>query len=127
MHFSSNLTDDAVLTELGRRVELQRIQRNRTQEQMAFEAGIGRATLQRLERGQTVQTTSLIKLLRALDLLAALEVALPAVSELPLVELKRQQKSARRRVRARSRSRGAGQAEPERAPWSWDDEPEATA
>ena len=128
MRFAAQLTDDAVLAELGRRIERQRLQRNRTQEQLAYEAGIGRATLQRLERGQTVQTTSLVKLLRVLDLLDTLEVALPEVSELPLAELERQQQGARRRVRARATGhRGTEAPLAEQAPWSWDEEPAATA
>lgn len=127
MRFDDRLTDDAVLHELGRRVERQRIGRNRTQEELAYEAGVGRATVQRLERGQTVQTSSLIKLLRALELLGSLEVALPEVGALPLAELKRQQRGERRRVRARTSRRSDGKGgESERAPWGWGEEPEAT-
>ena len=117
------LTDDAVLTELGRRFERHRLQRNRTQAEMADEAGIGRATLQRIERGQSVQSTSLIKLLRALGLLAALDVALPESVDLPIAELEREQRRTRRRARGRRGRRSpeqAGQA------WRWGDEPEAS-
>jgi transcriptional regulator with XRE-family HTH domain len=116
------LTDDAVLTELGRRFERHRLQRNRTQAEMAEEAGIGRATLQRIERGQSVQSTSLIKLLRALGLLSALDVALPESVDLPIAELEREQRRTRRRARGR---RGGRLAEPAEQTWRWGDEPEA--
>lgn len=117
-------SNDAVLAELGRRLERQRLARNLTQEQMAEQAGIGRATLQRLERGQSVQTTSMIKLLRALDLLQSLDVALPQTIERPILELERER---RRKPRQRARPRGRTpplQAEPA---WRWGEEPEATA
>jgi transcriptional regulator with XRE-family HTH domain len=118
------LTNDAVLAELGRRLERQRLSRNLTQDQMAEEAGIGRATLQRLERGQSVQTTSLIKLLRALELLQSLDVALPEVLERPIAQLEDER---RRKPRQRARARGRGRAKSTEGPWRWGDEPEATA
>jgi transcriptional regulator with XRE-family HTH domain len=121
MQLEDLLTNDAVLAELGRRLERHRLQRNRTQAEMALEAGIGRATLQRLERGQSVQTTSLIKLLRAMGLLAELDAALPADVELPIAELERQQRGVRRRASGR---RGHESVDP--APehtWRWGEEP----
>ena len=117
-------SNDAVLAELGRRLERQRLARNLTQEQMAEQAGIGRATLQRLERGQSVQTTSMIKLLRALDLLQSLDVALPRTLERPILQLEREQ---RRKPRQRARSRGRTPPQPAERAWRWGEEPEATA
>jgi transcriptional regulator with XRE-family HTH domain len=117
MHIDALLTDDAVLTELGRRLERHRLQRNLTQAETAETAGIGRATLQRIERGESVQATSLVKLMRALGLLAALEQALPEPAESPIVALERQRRGGRRRA---SGSRGRAPSEP--APWSWADE-----
>jgi putative transcriptional regulator len=123
MRFDDQLTDDAVLAEIGRRIERQRVQRDLTQERLAYEAGIGRATLQRLERGEAVQTTSLVKLLRALELLGALEAAVPDAGQLPLADLERQRRKVRRRVRARANGRSS---EEEQRPWSWGEEPDAT-
>ena len=123
MRIDELLTDDAVLAELGRRLERHRLGRNRTQAQMAQDAGIGRATLQRMERGEAVRSDSLIKLLRALGLLAALDVALPESVELPIAELERAQRRVRRRARGRRGGQPSEQAEPT---WSWGDEPEAS-
>ncbi len=117
-------SNDAVLAELGRRLERQRLARNVTQRQMAEQAGIGRATLQRLERGESVQTTSLIKLLRALDLLQSLDGALPQAVERPILQLERER---RRRPRRRARSGGRTLPRPAERPWRWGEEPEATA
>ncbi len=121
MHLDELMTDDAVLAEFGRRLERHRIQRNRTQAEMAEQAGIGRATLQRLERGTSVQMTSMIKLLRALGLLPALDAAIPESIDLPIAQLEREQ--SRRRKRARG-SRGGPPAESVEEPWRWGDEPQ---
>ncbi len=116
------LTNDAVLRELGRRLERQRLQRNLTQDELAERAGIGRATLQRLERGESVQSTSIVKLLRALGLLEALDAALPQALERPIAQLERERL---RKVRRRASPRGRKErAEPG---WRWGEEPEPDA
>jgi len=120
MQLSALLTNDAVLVELGRRLERHRLESNRTQAEMAEEAGIGRATLQRLERGQSVQSVSLVKVLRALGLLQALDVALPETLELPIAELEREQRRGRQRARAR---RGGPAAKLAEQAWRWGEEP----
>ena len=118
MHLDDLTTDDATLAELGRRLERHRIERNRTQAEMADEAGIGRATLQRLERGKSVQMTSMLKLLRTLGLLGALDAAVPETVELPIAQLERQ------RQRSRRRARGSRGTSPPTAgePWTWGEE-----
>lgn len=115
------LTNDAVLAELGRRLERQRLERNLTQDELAERAGIGRATLQRLERGESVQSTSFVKLLRALDLLEALDAALPQALERPIAQLERERL---RKVRRRASPRGRGRKERTERAWSWAEEPE---
>ena len=113
-------TDRAVLAELGARLERHRVERDLTQEQLAELAGVGRATLQRVERGESVQMTSMVKLLRALDLLGALDAAVPERIELPIAQLEREQ---RRRTRQRaSGRRGRPPKQGKRQPWSWGDE-----
>src|ERR1700685_1412958 len=99
MHFDELTTDAAVLAELGRRLTRHRLERNWTQAELAAEAGIGQATVQRAERGQSVQMTSMIKLLRTLGLLAGLELAIPESLELPIAQLEREQRKLRRRAR----------------------------
>jgi transcriptional regulator with XRE-family HTH domain len=115
------MTDTAVLAELGRRLERHRLERNWTQAVLAAEAGVGQATVQRAERGESVQMTSMIKLLRALGLLGALDVAIPESIDLPIAQLERDQRKRRRRASGRGRKR----AEPDEQPWRWGEEPGA--
>jgi transcriptional regulator with XRE-family HTH domain len=122
MHFDEIMTDAAVLAELGRRLERHRVERNWTQAETADEAGIGRATLQRAERGESVQMTSMIKLLRTLGLLAGLDIAVPESIDLPIARLEREQRKTRRRARG---SRGGPPAESVDERWTWGDEPGA--
>jgi transcriptional regulator with XRE-family HTH domain len=117
------LTDAAVLTELGRRLARHRLERNWTQAELAAQAGVGQATVQRAERGESVQMTSLIKLLRALELLGGLDAAVPESIDFPLAKLEREQRETRRRARSR-RGPAAGAAD---RPWRWGDEPDAPA
>lgn len=127
MRLDDLMTESAVLTELGSRLTRHRHERNWTQAQAAAEAGIGQATLQRAERGESVQMTSMIKLLRALGLLGALDAAVPESIELPIARLERGQPGVRRRVRHGRRQPPNQQpddgSQPE--PWRWGDEPGA--
>ena len=124
MRLHELMNDDAVLAELGRRLERHRVESNRTQAEMAAQAGIGRATLQRLERGESVQMTSMIKLLRTIGLLAALDAAVPESIDLPIAQLEREQRKTRQRARG---NRGGSPAESAGEPWTWGAEPGASA
>ena len=120
MNLEELMTDDAVLAELGRRLARHRLERNWTQAEMAAEAGLGQATVQRAERGESVQMTSMIKLLRTLGLLGALDAAVPESIVLPIAQLEREQRHARRRASGRGRAAD----EPGERPWTWGDEPD---
>lgn len=125
MRLDDLTTDSAVLAELGGRLARHRHERNWTQAQAAAEAGVGQATLQRAERGESVQMTSMIKLLRALGLLGALDAAVPESIELPIERLEREQPGVRRRVR-HSRRESSAQSPAggsQRQAWRWGDEP----
>jgi transcriptional regulator with XRE-family HTH domain len=124
MHLDELMTDAAVLAELGRRLARHRIERNWTQAELAAEAGVGQATVQRAERGESVQMTSMIKLLRTLELLGGLDLAVPESIDLPIARLEREQRKLRRRASGRSRGRPAAKSD-ERS-WRWGDEQSAT-
>jgi transcriptional regulator with XRE-family HTH domain len=121
MRLDELLTSEAILTEIGLRLQRYRLERNLTQDQLADLAGVGRATLQRLERGESVQTTSLIKLLRTLDLLGALDAAIPAAVDSPIAALEREQRQ-RTRQRSSGRRASSGPGRDGGTPWSWGDE-----
>jgi transcriptional regulator with XRE-family HTH domain len=126
MNLEELMTDDAVLAELGRRLARHRLERNWTQAEMAAEAGLGQATVQRAERGESVQMTSMVKLLRTLGLLGALDAAVPESIVLPIAQLEREQRHARRRASGRGMASGRRRAAdgPGERPWTWGDEPD---
>ena len=125
MHLDDIMTDAAVLAELGRRLEHHRLERNWTQAETAAQAGVGQATVQRAERGQSVQMTSMIKLLRALELLAGLDLAIPESIDLPIARLEREQRGRRRRARGRRGGSGGPPGTDAGERWRWGEEPEA--
>jgi len=110
-------TDDAILKALGERLAARRLALNRTQVDVAREAGVSLRTLVRLEAGESTQLTNLIRILRVLDLLKGLDLMLPAESPGPLELL-------RHRRRRRRRASGATQESDrlaEGVPWTWGD------
>lgn len=70
-------SDQAILVELGQRFQRHRLNRNITQAQLAKDSGVSRTVVQRLERGDGCTLESLVKLLRALNLLDELNSFLP--------------------------------------------------
>jgi putative transcriptional regulator len=114
----ASLSDSAVLKELGKRLAQTRLERNLSQERLAAEAGISKATVERLEAGEPVKSTSLIRILRALGRLETLDQLLPEPLPSPIERIRLQ---GRRRQRARSpRSGLEGE---EKGPWRWGDRP----
>lgn len=85
----------AMLAELGDRLARVRKQRGLTQEALAAEAGVGVATLRRIEDGSDGKLGSWLRLLKALDLAASIDALLPEDLRSPMAE-------ARRRGRRRS-------------------------
>lgn len=106
---SASATTDAVLAELGRRLRRVRLDQNRTVEEVAEEAGVGARTLSRLEGGEGATLANVVRVLRALGRLEALEDFLPepTVSPLELVE-----REGRRRQRASGAQDGEDVAAP---------------
>lgn len=108
--------DDALLNEIGRRLARRRLDFQLTQAALAEEAGVSKRTVERIEAGYAAQTLSLIRILRALDLLAGLDQLLPKPGPRPMDLLKLKGK-ARRRVRKSDPSSGtAGKSD---GGWSW--------
>jgi transcriptional regulator with XRE-family HTH domain len=119
MDFTQTLSDAAVLEELGRRLAQHRLNLNLTQQALAREAGISLRTLNRIECGEPSQTSNVVRLLRALNLLGNVEALVPEAPVSPVQQLKLKGGS---RKRASSRRRTSETHEP----WRWDT-PEADA
>ena len=118
MKITSDLTDSAVLRELGERLERRRIDAGLTQERLAEEAGISKRTAERIEAGHSTDLVMLLRVLRVLKLLDALDQWVPDLPPSPLVLLKGRGR-ARKRVR-HSRRPPDGLAAPKAAaPWKW--------
>lgn len=69
----NSMSNDGLAELLGDFVKKQRLEQNRTQENVSKAAGISRSTLSLLERGERVTLGTFIKVLRTLDLLYTLE------------------------------------------------------
>lgn len=84
------MSDQAALDELGRRVQIHRLNMNLTQAAVAEKAGVSRRALQKLESGESCTLLVLIRILRALGKLDALDAFLPepGLSPLQLAKLK---------------------------------------
>lgn len=118
MKIESNSTDDVVLRELGERLARTRLERNLSQQRLAEEAGVSKRTVERLEGGEPVKSNSLIRVLRALGKLDALDRLVPEPLPSPVERLRLQ---GRRRRRAGTPRSAGGQTPAE--PWRWGDEP----
>lgn len=114
MAIDGRASDDVILDELGGRLARTRVRRELTQQELAAEAGVGVATVKRLERGQAVGTDNLLRVLRALGLIEGLDLLVPLPSPSPLERLEHAGRE-RRRVR---HSRAAI-VEPDT--WTWGD------
>ncbi len=98
------LSDMAALEVLGARLAAVRLKRNLTQTALGREAGVSRATIERLERGVGADLKLLVRVLRALDLLEGFLAGIPADEPSPMALLRAQGKK-------RQRARGEGPTE----------------
>ena len=117
MKLTSNLTDAAILQELGARLERRRIDANLTQAQLAEEAGISKRTLERIEAGRSTDCVMLVRVLRALKLIEALENLVSDRPQSPITLLRQKGRERKRVRRAGSHSdRGTAASS---VPWKW--------
>ena len=118
MKISALMSDDAVLGELGRRLAQRRVAFRLSQADLAEQAGVGKRTVERIEAGQSAQLTSLIRVLRVLELMTALDAMIPAETVRPMTLLKQKGK-----LPGRVRKRDDETESQKARPWTWD-EPE---
>ena len=94
------LTDPEMMRELGSRLRAYRIQRNITVEVVAERARLNRNTVMNAEAGKNPRLATIVRLLRVLGRLEAIENFLPAPTVSPLQEMKRGSGPRRRASRA---------------------------
>ena len=115
MKLTNDNSDGAVLKEIGNRITRYRLNQNKTQAALAQEAGISNRTLTRVEHGHSVQASSLIRILRALQLIDNLDALIPEPVVSPVQQFKMQGKHRKRASSKSVKSNKEGT-------WSWGDE-----
>jgi transcriptional regulator with XRE-family HTH domain len=110
--------DKALQKQVGERLREFRLNRNESQQELASRAGIGKATLQRLEEGRSGTMVTFLRVLRALELTDGLDALLPVLRAGPLEEAGG---VSRRRIRAGGKRAAGAEREPSGS-WRWGDE-----
>ncbi len=101
------MSDNALEKHIGNYIKHHRLKQNRTQNNLAKDAGISRSTLSLLELGQSITLPTLIRVLRVLDLLHVMEVFNVQTSISPL-KLAKLEQTKRQRA---SKQKGSKQNE----------------
>jgi len=101
------MSDDAIIKTIGVFIKHHRIKQNRTQQDVAKDAGINRTTLSLLENGDIVNISTLIQVLRALDLFYVMD-GFTIENQISPLELAKLEQKSRKRA---SNKRNNGQTE----------------
>lgn len=113
MKIASQVTDQAILQELGARLARTRIERNLTQAVLAEQSGVAKRTIERLESGEAAtQLSGFLRVCRVLGLLDRFEIFLPKPAPSPMAQLKQQ-------GRRRQRATGKKAAPATQKKWTW--------
>ena len=83
MRIDKNLTADATLMEIARRVKQTRILTPMTQEELAAKSFVSLPTIRRFEAGHDVGFLKALAILKALDLESSIDALVPDQSERP--------------------------------------------
>lgn len=99
MIMKADCTDDQLMKEFGERIKANRIRSGFTQEELSKQSGVAKRTIERAEKGESIQFLNLIKLLRALGYLDSLELLLPSLEKTPFEYIKSPKVEKRQRYR----------------------------
>lgn len=112
----NNLSNDAILAEIGDRLRRLRLNADISQEALAESTGLSRKTVQNAESGENCSMDTLVRMLRGLNALDQLENFMPSASPSPI-------QMARLHGKTRRRARKAGSAKggpPDKnGEWKW--------
>ena len=99
------MSDDAIVANLAEFIKHHRLEQNKTQSQVAEQAGINRLTLIEFERGKRISIITFIQLLRALNLLHVLEQFKinPQLSPIQLAEMEQAKRKRATRTKKTSK------------------------
>ena len=99
MAIYSAQTDESALAIFGKRLAAFRVRNNWTQADLAQKAGVGKGTVERIERGESVQVLNLVKVLRVCGALDVFLNIFPDDSPSPMQLLYMGKMKIRRRAR----------------------------
>ena len=114
MTIDDKTTPEAAVEELAHRMARLRVERGITQAELAGMAGVGKSTIERIERGHDTQLSTLIRLLRVLGLSDRIDQLIPESTISPMDQLRGITEPPQRARRKKA-------TEPDR-PWTWGDE-----
>jgi transcriptional regulator with XRE-family HTH domain len=101
----ASMTDHAIIKVIGSYLRHQRLSQNRTQAQVAKDAGLTRWTMSQIENGGSVTLATLVQIIRVLDLFHLLDGFTIKQEISPMAYARLHEKS---RKRARPKTRGTG-------------------
>lgn len=104
------MNDSALIETIGAFVKHHRLTQNKTQQQLATEAGINRSTVAQIENGGKINLQSLLQALRVLNLLHVMDsfIVQEQISPLQLAKLEQNK---------RKRARNTGNNNPKKSDW----------
>ena len=92
------MSDTALTQTIGAFVKHHRLLQNKTQEDIASSANISRSTLSLLEKGETITVSTLLQVLRVLDLLYVMDI-FKIQEQISPIELAKLDQQKRQRAR----------------------------
>ena len=96
----NSMSDKALIGMIGAFIQHHRLNQNKSQSDVAKSANVSRSTLSLLERGEKVTLSSLIQVLRVLDLLHVMDV-FKVENQISPIEYAKLQKNKRSRARSK--------------------------
>ena len=97
------MSDGALVATIGTFVKHHRLLQNKTQKQLATEAGINRSTITQIEKGEKITLQSLLQVLRVLNLLYIMDV-FKVQQQISPLQLAKLEQNKRKRVRNKDNS-----------------------
>ncbi len=93
----SSMTNQAIIREIGERIQQRRLNKNLSQEELAQKSGVSRRAIYLLESGHSTTLITILSVLRGLNSLGELENFLPKVKLSP-IQLAKLEGRARQRA-----------------------------
>lgn len=91
------MSNNAIISIIGNYIKQQRLAQNKKQADVAEHSGVNRWTITQIEKGKAISLTSLIQILRALDLLNVFDT-FKIEKQISPIELAKQEKQKRQRA-----------------------------